>query len=550
MAYGVLEEIRKYISEKSCLYEREFIELTKSFSDARDNYGVSVPIYFSKWRIKKAESAYLKIKRKGRPYKTLTDYGGMRLLCLFEGDMIKIHDYLLWLFKELEYELYECIIYNFDRRGDMYYSLKKSEEEHFPGHFLSSDSKKSGYKSIHYLVHTKDDLYIEIQLRTLVQDVWCELEHALSYKNGSAHPHIKKSFSLLAKELENVDDMLSYLQDLDQKELATKIYSNEDERPIFYVEYESDLLPKCFSDDGELSKAHDEYRCIIEGAFNSKNTYQEVRDKYYEICGLIKKKKFFSELLDYWMSMEHAYICYGELMYEDAIGVYKELIVKHPDRYCIYYRLGQIYLNQGRVADALDCFDKVGEILDTDKDKHILNQYRIRTLLAYVYWQLGDGYIDLSMEEIEKAEVIYNENKNILKPKHYFILINNIAWYSLERYIISSRDKGDAKSRVAADRFYAHVVRRIKILEQNMENNEYAYLAYDTLAWYYYQKYRRTKCLVSLGVAKDFTLKMGAKVMEMKDINILNMQTRHIQEIVRESEEMSRLLKQKEVYKR
>lgn len=542
MSYGILDEIKKYISSVDVKYKEEFLKLEDEFASARDNIEAPVPIYFSKWRVKKPESAYLKVKRKGRSYKTLTDYGGMRLLCLFESDMVKIHDFLLSLFIEMEYDLYECIIYNFDRKGDMYFALKQSEQKHFPGHFMSSDSKMSGYKSIHYLVYTKEGLYIEVQLRTLVQDVWGELEHALSYKNGSAHPHIKKSFYLLAKDLENVDDMLSYLKDLEEKERAANTYSDEKERPTFYFEYEEDLLPMCFLKVSDIYEKHKEYRDCIDKAMRcaTNESYFEVRRIYEDICDVVLEKYSDDPLLDYWLKMEDAFIDYGGLKCEDAIKKYIDILVNYPERYCVYYRIGQIYLIKEKIADALSCFDEASSLLEKDKGKNILNQFRIRNLLAYTYWQLGSGYIDISICEIEKAEKIYNENINsgIFRKDHYFNLINNIAWYGLERYILSTNDKGDVKKRVEADRYYAYSVRKNKILENFVEKEDCDDKASDTLAWFYFQKYRRTKCFDSLKKAKRYAIKMSALISDAKHINMLNIKIRHIQEIMQECNEV------------
>ena len=542
MSYGILDEIKKFILTVDGKYRDEFLKLEEEFARARDNTMAPVPIYFSKWRVKKPESAYLKVKKKGRSYRTLTDYGGMRLLCLFESDMVKIHDFLLSLFIEMEYDLYECIIYNFDRKGDMYFALKQFEQKHFPGHFMSSDSKMSGYKSIHYLVYTKDGLYIEVQLRTLVQDVWGELEHALSYKNGSAHPHIKKSFYLLSKDLENVDDMLSYLKDLEEKERAANTYSDEKERPTFYFEYEEDLLPMCFSKASEIHEKYKEYRNCIDKAITgaTDELYLEARRTYEDIRVFGLEKYSDDSLLDYWLKMEDAFIDYGGLNCEDAIKKYIDILVQYPERYCIYYRIGQIYLIKEKIADALSCFDEVSRLLEKDKGKNILNQYRIRILLAYTYWQLGTGYIDLSICEIEKAEKIYNDNKDseTFGSHHYFGLINNIAWYGLERYILSTKNKGDLKKRVEADRYYAYAVRKNKILENYVEKEDCDDKASDTLAWFYYQKYRRTKCLESLKKAKAYAVKMSALISDAKHINMLNIKIRHIQEIMQECNEV------------
>lgn len=77
---------------------------------------------------------------------------------------------------------------------------------------------KVGYKSVHYVVKLNDarinlaeykdfkDVYIEIQIRTLLQHAWSEIEHDRNYKFSGVLPEdIKRKFSLLAGTLELVD---------------------------------------------------------------------------------------------------------------------------------------------------------------------------------------------------------------------------------------------------------------------------------------------------------------------------------------------------------
>ncbi|NTV25810.1 MAG: hypothetical protein HGB01_06330 [Chlorobiaceae bacterium] len=532
MRNGTLDEIREYVSDIKPRYEAEFIELEKMFFDARGDGESPVPIYSSKWRIKSPESVFLKTKRKGRSYKGVTDYGGLRLLCLFERDIVAVHDYLLRVFLERKYDLHELIIYNFDKKSDLYDALIKSEEKHYPGHSILVDSKVSGYKSIHYLVNTSDDLYIEFQLRTLVQDVWGELEHALSYKTGSAHPYIKKSFLLLAKELQNIDDMLSYLRDVADKEAAGKRYMNGRERPKFYFEYEDELLPKILKRGGDKYAEYKEYCVGVKKALRN-----EGDDKMHAMYENIKKAMSEDDLGDpnvwYWLLMESAFMDFYDLRYDDAIQKYKSVLRKFPERYCVYYRMGELYFNKEMNEVALSCFDEAENILENSGDRDILNQYRIRFWLAYIYWQLGGDYIGTAIKEIEAAESIYLENKGsgVLTDKHYNQLLNNMAWYSLDRYIVSTRDKGETRKRIVSDRFYTKAVRMCERLESAVLSGYVNDDAFDTLAWYYYHKYLRTKMKTALISSGDYVMKMKGLLGSNNNINTLGMMIGHIQEI-------------------
>lgn len=91
-----------------------------------------------------------------------------------------------------------------------------------------------GYMSLHYVVSLNEDrcslveyssfqdMKFEIQIRTILQHTWAEIEHDLGYKNKNSVPdHIRRKFSILSGTLELVDGAF-----IDIKEALTT-YSNE-----------------------------------------------------------------------------------------------------------------------------------------------------------------------------------------------------------------------------------------------------------------------------------------------------------------------------------
>lgn len=79
--------------------------------------------------------------------------------------------------------------------------------------------KESGYSSIHYTVRLRDSSitkqerpYFEIQVRTLAQELWCELEHVLSYKTEKrTHFSAKRQFQILSREVGIIDEHFNLL---------------------------------------------------------------------------------------------------------------------------------------------------------------------------------------------------------------------------------------------------------------------------------------------------------------------------------------------------
>jgi ppGpp synthetase/RelA/SpoT-type nucleotidyltranferase len=92
------------------------------------------------------------------------------------------------------------------------------------------DGGKLGYQSIHFLVEMHPNrtrlpkykrhagLVFEIQVRTLLQHAWAEMEHNIQYKSAAVIPAgIRKKFISLAGLLEIADREFQSLQDEDEK---------------------------------------------------------------------------------------------------------------------------------------------------------------------------------------------------------------------------------------------------------------------------------------------------------------------------------------------
>ena len=84
---------------------------------------------------------------------------------------------------------------------------------------IDNRQKESGYTSIHYMVRLKESSIplterpvFEIQVRTLAQELWCELEHVLSYK-PETRPNFstKQRLQILSRDVAVVDEHFNLL---------------------------------------------------------------------------------------------------------------------------------------------------------------------------------------------------------------------------------------------------------------------------------------------------------------------------------------------------
>ena len=278
-----LAETRDYCKERGEKWGGILEYIDKSLIEARDLKGV--PIYLTKGRIKNPDSAYLKFKRKRRSDPDqITDWIGCRVLCLFQQDLGPTFDYIVDTVLNRQqsttessivkyFSLKEITIFNWpkDKSGILLQQLQRKldcdEEktikpvpdgldvaythritngtEKIVSFKVRTESRESRYQSIHFVAICEcedgEPVSCEIQLRTLLQDVWSELEHALSYKKGKIHPHISKSFELLSRELEAKDILVSQLREIRDQETAFVRYSSASAGPSRWMGYPKDF---------------------------------------------------------------------------------------------------------------------------------------------------------------------------------------------------------------------------------------------------------------------------------------------------------------------
>ena len=117
-------------------------------------------------RVKSFESYYrkrLRLLKEGSAAR-ISDLIGIRVICLFIDDLSAVEELLKERFKILEVE-------------------RKGRDHNF---------REFGYESVHFLIAVPEDILnkselprdetVEIQLRTILQDAWAEVEHELVYK--------------------------------------------------------------------------------------------------------------------------------------------------------------------------------------------------------------------------------------------------------------------------------------------------------------------------------------------------------------------------------
>jgi len=182
------------------------------------------PIEHTKSRVKSLESIINKVGRKGLGLslpaikENIKDIAGLRITCSFISDIYRICQML-------------------QNQSD----LKVLEIKDY-----IKNPKPNGYRSLHMLVEVpvfmsdgKEDICVEIQIRTIAMDFWASLEHKIFYKYNQSVPtelinELKEAAdnaNRLDQQMERLNQDISAIKELQgddsQEEFAKLLLSNE-----------------------------------------------------------------------------------------------------------------------------------------------------------------------------------------------------------------------------------------------------------------------------------------------------------------------------------
>lgn len=185
-------EIVTWYSGKRSIYEQLSKKVESIIREIIADEGI--PFHEVNSRTKEISSFAKKIEdpKYSDPITQITDLAGIRIITYVESDSEKV-----------------CKVLEANLEIDPENSIDKSKS-------LGVD--KVGYRSIHYVAKLPPDriklpeykkfkgLYFEIQIRTILQHAWAEIEHDKNYKfSGELPVHLKRRFKVLAGVLELAD---------------------------------------------------------------------------------------------------------------------------------------------------------------------------------------------------------------------------------------------------------------------------------------------------------------------------------------------------------
>ena len=158
------------------MYSCAIREVRTKFEVLSDHLTVAYkrnPIEMIKSRVKKPDSIIEKLKRRGFDISTesvmenLNDVAGVRVICSFVNDIYEVAGMLA-------------------SQDDVTVLEVKNYIE---------NPKPNGYRSYHMIIEVpvffankKQNIKVEVQLRTIAMDFWASLEHSMKYKKNIAQP--------------------------------------------------------------------------------------------------------------------------------------------------------------------------------------------------------------------------------------------------------------------------------------------------------------------------------------------------------------------------
>lgn len=158
-------------------------------------------IHSVKSRIKDKEHLREKINRKWNDenpidgdciFQKITDLTGVRVLHLYQEQFPAIHKAILAKVEEKDWYLHEAPkAYTWDPETTKFYNDLQ----------IGVEVKESFYTSVHYLLRPRRDspLCCELQVRTLFEEIWGEVEHSLNYPVQNPNVACREQLLVLAK---------------------------------------------------------------------------------------------------------------------------------------------------------------------------------------------------------------------------------------------------------------------------------------------------------------------------------------------------------------
>ncbi|MEP7246002.1 MAG: RelA/SpoT domain-containing protein [Gammaproteobacteria bacterium] len=217
----------------------------------------------------------------------ITDLVGVRVLHRYKRDWLPIH-----LFITSNWRLHEPPKAYF-RPGDA-----EALIDEYRLWNLDRIDKKHNYRSLHYLIRHRRDNHpmqvVEIQVRTIVEEAWAEIDHLINYPIHARSPSSRDALTFLSRVSGATDEMATFLEgryrgweaaaaghtssvsELDYADLARIAQLAK----LSFDDVETVLGPRQSETEAQRRRRHDEQRNDLE-ASSKKGDFDRALNTFY-----------------------------------------------------------------------------------------------------------------------------------------------------------------------------------------------------------------------------------------------------------------------------
>jgi Uncharacterized protein conserved in bacteria len=336
----------------------------------------STPTYKS--RVKSFNSYYRKLLRNipdgiesMQDLPVITDIIGIRIICAFLQDLTQVEKILQNSFA----------VYEVERKG------------------ADRTFREFGYESTHILLaipadltedlHIPTGLIFEIQIRTILQDAWAEVEHELVYKSEFSpfDLPLKRKLASINASLSLADIIFQEIRDY-QNKLNREL---DKRRGSFYLqannEMEIDHTVPAADPGSPVDEISDPVSPYVQGTIDDMilDAIEAHNNGNLERAGMIYSCIIDAKPNDTVLSViyKHRGMAYfAQSRYEDALSDFRKSAEANPENFRSYYYVGIVLSVTGNEAEAIEEFSKSLE----------RNPYQ-----PYVYFRRAQSFFQLGM---------------------------------------------------------------------------------------------------------------------------------------------------------
>ncbi|AZZ97979.1 RelA/SpoT domain-containing protein [Pseudoalteromonas sp. R3] len=207
------QELKERYKDVLDVYDQNFDSLelfyktVRSFFEARSLKGV---VHSIRHRLKDVDHLIEKVERKNQEDKKkpepeqlgpingdnlfdrITDMAGVRVLHLHQEQFETIHKEIMKKVDDGDFCLFE------DPKA---YTWDPDSDKFFNSLGIRTQQKDSFYTSIHYVLkpNERSPITCEVQVRTLLEEVWGEIDHTMNYPSPVEDEQCKENIRVLAR---------------------------------------------------------------------------------------------------------------------------------------------------------------------------------------------------------------------------------------------------------------------------------------------------------------------------------------------------------------